>query len=377
MVVTWVSLFIYMVAMSYSTEFSVPGSHMGAQRTPDDERCTAAEEENSPRKDFAYIGCVRQQILLASRTPSRKSLAYLMVVSGMTLGIGQAIGISYWTIAAMYAGGKPAQIGMMRIAGTYLLTRMIGSVAAGMFWDGESGAPLSQIIIQGLGFIKCSRNRHTISSLPSTAMIRHGILRPIVATMLLSQVVFVVGPTEGWQSDITVLSGFALCGLATGAMNSLVPILAAHHYGVSGFRKHYSYFMLATVIFQLIFYNGLESIVYWGNYGKRDPETVMVFTDDIEFSDYDNWGGCNMRSSCYRISFWVQAAALVVPLFLCHRLVIEEQACQNGDVIIPNSLDVSQGLKEYAVPSTNEDSHEEIGEGVFEHTPLLRCSKVI
>ena len=61
---------------------------------------------------------------------------------------------------------------------------------------------------------------------------------------------------------------------------------------------------------------GMFNTIYWNNYGKNDPDTVLVYSDDLNFKDYYNWGGCNMRSSCYRASFVIQAVALLVPCLL-------------------------------------------------------------
>ena len=306
----------------------------------------------------------------SSRVPSRWTFVHLVVVPGMTLGIGQAIGISYWTIAAMYESDQSGNGGIMKIAGTYLLTRMLGSVAAGFLWDAERGATALEVLLGGMGFGIATKapggDKGAAAAgklkLPNpTSKLRHAVLRPFVVMMLLSQLIFALGWTKGGLSAVTVFTGFALCGFSTGAMNALVPILAAHHYGPKAFCKTFSWMMLGVVAFQTVFYNGIENTLYWTNYGKDDPDTVLVFTDDLDFKDYYNWGGCAMRSACYRVSFWIQAAALLVPVYMCGWLESEEGAHQ----LLANSTSGDAP----AAPASNDAEEGTLGGGGVDEEP--------
>jgi hypothetical protein len=370
MILFWGCAFVGMVSIShFHVEITGMISHLvtavSPSRTPGVEVWTTVEDasggdeestssaKNSKQDNNDSVSSAeddKEGIWQTPRVPSRWSFVSLVVVPGMTLGIGQAIGISYWTIAAMYEADKSGHGGIMKIAGTYLLTRMLGSVVVGFLWDADSDASVYEILVGGLGFVVARGGKRggkssatSASKAPTPKKIRHAVLRPFVVMMLVAQVVFAAGWTTGAMSDVTVFTGFALSGLSTGAMNALVPILALHHYGSKGFCKSFSYMMSAAIVFQGIFYNGVENTIYWNNYGKNDPDTVLVYSDDLNFKDYYNWGGCNMRSSCYRASFVIQAVALLVPVFMCGRLVREEEERQLAEVADKPALDAEEG----------------------------------
>lgn len=314
-------------------------THLSSPKSPDD-------------ADDSHISSACNEV---SKVSNRYSFYYILVITGMTLGIGQGIGNSYWTISAMYAADKPGHGGIMKIAGTYLLSRMLGSVVAGFLWDADRHMKFHELIIEGLGFSRSNISGHSQKhrTAESPLPYRHKVLRPFVVLMMASQIIFAVGWTKGWKSDVTVFTGFAFCGLSTGAMNALIPILTAHHYGPESFCKSFSYLMLGAIMFQIIFYNGIENGLYWINYGKHDSETVLVYTDDLDFRDYPNWGGCNMRRACYQASFWIQAGSLLLPTYLCDLLEREENVQQYSQTALSVSRDDTENVSEIPEEATS------------------------
>ena len=268
-------------------------------------------------EDIERIGKASSAKPRETRVSWRSEIWKFAIIVGITLGIGQAVGCSFYNISASFY--KTSNTGYD--SGGYLYSKMLGGMFAGVVWDLRPEGK--------------SEGSHVIRL---TKMLAWG--------MFASQAIFSLGTQENPIANYFVRHvGFALCGFSTGGMTTMVPLLANELANGGSSLSWYSWLMASAIVGQILFFNVIEGTDWKFNHSKSDGYLTYVsnMTDDDAPSDwagclvlsclvnlytavmsfeilFPGWGECKGHFVCYKYSFYIQGVAGLMACGFAHNL---------------------------------------------------------